>query len=221
MRSTSKTVLLALVAVFALGAVAASSALATPEWYYENHGAWHKVTVSMTVPYENTFEVIDTRDNPVALVVSCKGTGEGVIKSGGKGEITHFDVGAPGNCKGVAVKGITDCETFEKAESAYLPWETEFYKEGSEIRNKILGMADWSFGCKGFSGSYSDTCGVSPSTSIVNNTSSGLVEAKFDAKSGKTSCSEGGKEAGEWKGTLKIKLSESSKKEGLEALKVE
>jgi hypothetical protein len=221
MRSKPKMILLALVAVLAVSATAASTALASPEWYFKNKGVYKKLTTSMKVVYENPFELIDTKDNPVSLAVSCKGTGEGVIKAGAKGEITSFGIGLPENCKGVPVKGITDCEKFETAESADLPWETELYKEGSEIRDKILGTPIWSFTCKSIFGPYDDTCGVSPSTSIVNNASSGLVEAKFDAKSGKTSCSEGGKEAGEWKGTLKIKLTESEKKEGLEALKVE
>jgi hypothetical protein len=49
MRSVFRTTLVALGAVFALSAVAASSASAAPEWYVKKGGVFKKVTEAVNV----------------------------------------------------------------------------------------------------------------------------------------------------------------------------
>jgi hypothetical protein len=220
MRSTVRATLLALAAILALGAVSASSALASPEWYVKESGVYKKVTTPLKVTIGYNYELNDAKAVAgFGLIVACKFEGEGEISSGGTGVISNFSTGL--NCKGVVGKsGVTTCERFEKSASVSIPWKIELYKEGSEIRQRIVsgggGTPSWAFGCSSaVFGSISDTCGVNTNTHMTDNATEGLVEAGFDTKSAKTECTEGGKEAAEWKGALKIKATSGA------AIKVE
>jgi hypothetical protein len=208
----------ALVAVFAISAVAASSALAAPEWYVKKAGVYAKVTTAIKVASTSKLELIDTKATPFPLGVSCDDAIEGAIKAGGAGEIEVF---AAEECKGVEVDKVRECEKVESVEARDLPWNTELYKEGSEVRMRILTGSNtpaWRVTCKTPLGGHTvDTCGVNTSTLISNNVLEGLVEAGFESKSAKTECSVGGKESGEWKGVMKLK----AKGTGVEAIKAE
>jgi hypothetical protein len=198
-----------------------------PDWYVKEEGAFKAVSSSLKVEVEGTFELVDTKEGLVGedktpLGISCKeALGEGTIEAGGAGEIA-FRVTYAGSCKGVKGELGTYCEKLEKDEDISSPWGTELYKEGSEDRAKIVNGGDgtptFSFTCKTLVGSVTDTCGVNTSTHISNNASTGAVEVEFGTKSNKTDCSQGGKEAGEWRsGALKIKATSKA----VEAIKVE
>ncbi len=218
MRSMSRMVLVALVAAFALSAVAASSAFASPEWYAKKGGVWAKVTTSLKVKATITFEATDTGYKGLfgkSRTVRCEGAPEGEIKSGGIGDI--YAMNAKG-CEAVSV-----CENVEHWSFENIPWGTELYSSGSEVRDRIVDGSSgkrpaWNMECKiALLGSEVDECGLNTSTHITNN-ASGYVEAAFDSKSNKTVCSQFSKEeTGEWKGVFKIKPTES----GVEAIKVE
>jgi hypothetical protein len=110
-----RIVFAALVAVFALGAVTASSAFASPEWYVKKAGKFAKVTTSANVVSTGTFELIDTK-NPggLTLSISCKGEASGPIKAGGIGEIEAFHstscVAGKGTLQSCKEKGIEAVE---------------------------------------------------------------------------------------------------------------
>jgi hypothetical protein len=223
MKSKSITVLVALVAVFAISAVATSSALASPEWYVKKSGVFAKVTTSVKVTMGSSkIEVIDTKRTnafKVPFGMSCTVLeGIGVIKSAGAGEVSSFKVPVK-DCTGVKREGRQYCEKVTNVEANGLSWKTELYSEGSEVRERLVpsSEAGLRFECETSLGSLSDDCSSNTSFHISNNALLGLAEATFDAKTSKTQCSLGGKEAGEWAGGFTTKANEA----GVEAIKAE
>lgn len=96
--------------------------------------------------FENNFE-LNTGYNSLGftVVLSCKGTGIGEIEPGGAGQIVEFAVPAR-ECKGVG--SLTACKEVEMDSAADVPWEMELYKEGSEVRNRIVKEESaWRFKC--------------------------------------------------------------------------
>lgn len=216
MKHATRAVLLALLAVLAVGPVAASSAFASPEWYAKKSGTFAKVTTAVNVSFESKFELLDSS----TLGFSCEGvpiTGE--IKSGGKGVIKTFEDNSE-QCKGIKRIG-QECKTLGGFSAVNLPWTTELYTEGTEIRQRYVGVggkeAEIVFECAG----NTDDCAFAGSTHMVSNISGGLVEALFDTKTGLSRCSWGGGKTGEWKGVMKIKPTSTEKTKGVEAIKVE
>lgn len=211
-----RTVLVALIAVFALTAISASSALAAPEWYVKKAGVWSKVTTSVKVTLENSWELNDTKFSPTPLAVSCTGSGEGEIKSAGAGKISKFPTT---KCEPAKIEH-NSCKAWEGSASGNLPWGAELYSEAGQLRQRLVsggvGTPDWAFTCQTLLGSRTDECFANTSTHMTNN-SGGFVEAVFDATSAKTECSQGKSGAGEWKGKLKFKANQA----GVEAIKVE
>jgi|SRR5580700_1874191 hypothetical protein len=220
-----RIVFVTLVAVFAFSAVAASSALASPEWYVKKAGVFAKVKESVKVLSTDTLELIDTKyGTPPPFSnwgISCEGTDLGVIKAGGTGEITSFSIN---KCEPAKI-AENACEEVEGWKAPHLAWKTELYAEGGTIRDRIVsggsGTPEWVVQCKTAFPFSDNSCGINTSTLMTNNVSGGLVESAFDKTSNKTSCTKGGEKAGEWKGVLKIEPTESEKKAGVEAIKVE
>jgi hypothetical protein len=223
MKHLTRTILLACIATFALSAVAASSASAAPEWYVKKKGTYEKLTAPVKVSIEGTFESYDV---PARKGVLCNiHVGAGEIKTGGTGTISELET-RPEECKPAAKQKneLTGCKVgkITNTVAARLPWATSLYKEGTEARQKILsggnGTPYFVFECS----AEWDECPIAESTHIINNVLGGLVEAGFDAKSGpRTKCSYGGKEAGEFGGTIKFKPTAEEKTKGIEAIKVE
>jgi hypothetical protein len=223
MRSRSKMVFAALVAVVAISAVAASSAFASPEWYVKKAKVFAKVTSSVNVHGTDTWEFVETKYEkkvgiPATLSISCTGEGEGTIKAGGDGTISHL---GESSCKPGKTSG-NQCKESVKVAGVDLPWKTELYKEGSTIRDRIVSGGDGTPGmelvCKtGLFGEFTAFCSINTNTLMTNNVSGGLVEAELEKVSNKTHCSFSEEESGEWKGTLKVTPDET----GVEAIKVE
>jgi hypothetical protein len=177
----------------------------------------------MKVGFTNPFELVDTKwYGPGPLGITCTGPrefGKTEIKAGGAGLLTEFAVG---ECHGAT----KECETVSFTTEEHLPWTAELYKQGTEVRYRIVngeaGPPRFIFRCRTEAPPHEaqDSCLASTSMHVTNNTSAGTVEAKFDAKSAKTTCIGEllgeRKEAGEWKGTLTIKPPE-----GVEAIKAE
>ncbi|HWY89440.1 MAG TPA: hypothetical protein VNY31_02105 [Solirubrobacteraceae bacterium] len=222
----SKTVFAALIAIFALSAVAASSALASPEWYVKKAGVFKKVTTSVNVNVETSkLQIVDTKyELGVPLGIACRAAGKGVIKSGGASSISQgLKVEGLEFCEGVEGKIEGKGSRFCKQVLLVTPiseWTAELYMEGSEVRERLL-KGGWQFECETIIGRVGDTCEIATSAHAGNNTTAGSVEAAFDTKSSKTSCSHRGAGSGEWKGTLTITPTTSEKEAGVEAIKVE
>ncbi len=177
------------------------------------------VSEPVKVESENKFEISDTEfdGKGLPLAVSCVGTSGGELKAAGVGVISTFSVTRCEPAK-VGESEINICESVETVEARDMPWKMELYKEGSEDRAKIGGEGTpaWDFKCKTILGSHVDECDINTSTRMTD-ASGGVVEAAFDTKSNKTHCSGSKGEAGEWKGTLKIKATSKE----VEAIKVE
>lgn len=215
-----RSVLLALVAVFALGAVA-SSALASPEWYVKKSGTYSKVTEAVKVKAAFGIEAIVVPSfggEMFKFGIKCHGTAMGELKAGSISDFSSIKTG------GVDCEKVDSCESLLKEGAVrpiHLPWQLELYKEGSEIRSKIVssgeGTPEFAFSCK--SELYGETevlTSLTTSTHMTN-LASGFVEAAFDAKSAKVPWTGGGKI--EFKGPFLTV--EPAEKSGVEAIKVE
>jgi hypothetical protein len=168
------------------------------------------------------------------MAVSCLTTFEsqnslGEVKSAGTGAISSFAVSRGAGREKCVPANVEHnwCKAVESTKGLNLPWKTELYTEGSEIRAMIVnggaGTPIWDFECENQLVRYGDDCWVSSSTHESNNVLGGLVEAAFDTKSPKTKCERGSHkdEAGEWKGVMKAKPTAAEKEKGVEAIKVE
>jgi hypothetical protein len=222
--------------MFALGAAATSSALASPHWYVKKAGTFKEASTAVKVTLEASNLTLINNTGEIYTGWSCSGPfGSGTIESGGLGKIQVFvPQGGGRECKGgkLTTKAVNECgkEPSLLLEAIDLYWKTTLYVEGSEIRATLgaggSGTPGLKYTCKGEFGEVAATCEFTTTTSahMVNNASAGLVEAEFDAKSKRMRCSTGGskaEEVGEWKGVLKFEPTEEEKKAGVEAIKVE
>jgi hypothetical protein len=238
MRSRFTTLLLFIVAVLAVGAVTASAALASPEWYVKKAGTWSKVTgpvpVTFKTPGSTHLEMLDTKfKGPFGshdlFGISCKAEGEGYIEPGSRAYLANFhEEGEFSRCTPVTgpEEKIAFCDEVERVEGLRLPWKTELYTESSEDRLKLLTSKEqgWDVWCKapGIGERESAFCQFGKSAGASNNASAGTVELAFTSKSGKTYCdppkTESEREsAGEWLGKLSVAPTET----GVEAIKIE
>jgi hypothetical protein len=229
MRSILKTTFVALLAVLALGAVAASSALASPAWYVKKGGTWTKASTAVKVEFEASKLAMIDNEGGVYKGLSCTGHfGAGVVGSSGL-TIEKFEPGrAKEQCKGGKIKENTETNACEKegietTKIGYAPWTTALSTEGTTIRASIsgsFGIPEMTVVCKVAGVKRQFSCDINTSAHMIDNATSLTVEAEFEAKSKRTECING-KEAGEWKGILKIAPSTAEKTAGVEGVKVE
>jgi hypothetical protein len=214
MRPT-RVVLVALVAAFAFSAVAASSALASPEWYVKKAGKYEKVSEAVNVGGTVSFDavIVYSTFKEFPGEAKCHGSVKGELKSGGISDITSLTIE---KCEvGKWIVGIG------RGEARNFPWQAELYKEGSEIRSRLVngghGTPEYTATVK-WTGPPAGEEKVSftfPS-SHMGNLLSGFVESSFDAKSEQTYSK---LDTIEWKGSfVTVKPLEKS---GVEAIKVE
>jgi hypothetical protein len=225
MRSILKTGLTALAAVLALTAIAASSALAAPEWYVKKGGTWSKVSTPVSVQINSIWSMVDTKTSPGEWGIACPSSGEGKVKAGGAAEVASFAVeGGVHNCV-PAGSPFSQCkpEGVESVGTANFPWATELYKEGSEFRQRSVFAAEHqpilTGSCLASFGRDTDSCDLTASMNMTVNGE--MVEASFDAKSGKTQCLQGKAGSGEFQGYVTYRVTLAEKAKGVEAIKVE
>ncbi len=179
--------LVALIAVFALSAVAASSALASPEWYTKKSTEskeWEKlkepIAVTGTSGWELHFEGLKG-----PWTFACSQTMTGTVTSGGVGTINEI----------TNIKCSSKACTLRELKFLNFPMHTELYKEGTAIRQRILaGKSEedtpgLEFRCEGEETALI-RCTWDSSTSM-SNTVFGKVEgvdAKYDTHSSKLKC---------------------------------
>lgn len=220
MQSVTKRLAVLIMAVLALTAVTAASAVASPEWYAKRSGAWAKITTPVKVASAGTLQLSDLDGGPLKepVTFSCTVTTGGAVGAGSSGEIAEIKGFSSENCK-----CKSGCEKIEQGGWSNLPAPMELYKEGTEIRARVtasknLGTPYFTFTYKQLLGGLrnEDACNFNTSTKLTN-TSGGSVEATFGKGSNKTHCLAGGNESGEWNGALTIKANQS----GVEAIKVE
>lgn len=197
-----------LAAALALGAVGASSALAAPEWYVKTSGSFGKVASAHSIAATHVNLTVEDSGGAPLTVKCAEGKVEGTIEAGGVGKITTYTMNA---CKPT----LGNCPSMS-ATAVHLPWKTELYSEGTEVRERLVsggsGTPGWNIVCGGIA--YA-TCNFNTSANMVNTV--GGAEAIFNKESNKTSCSNGGAESGRLEGSLTFGSSEK----GVEAIKVE
>jgi hypothetical protein len=213
MRHICKGTLVVLVAVLALGAASASSAFAAPEWYAKTSGSYGKITSAREITGKGTITVNDAdyygKSEGENVKIECEVNVKGSIEAGGVGTISSY---IAGDCK--RLEGIC---TLRTSYAVNLPWKTELYAEGTEIRQRIVsggsGTPAWHFGCENLI--TGDTCNFNTSANMLN-TGVGGVGAVFNSASNKTTCSQGGAEAGQVEGSIALTSPEAGV-EGIEA----
>ena len=204
MRSVVRTGLVVLVAVFALSAVTAASAFAAPEWYTKTGGKFNKLTSALEVKTTGNLTVNDTGwEFGTSIKLSCKVRIDGTIEAGGLGKINDY---LTGNCNIY----VGNCEN-ATAEAVNLPWKTELYSEGAKVRERLVsgghGTPGWQFTCGGF---ISDRCNFNTSANMETKLPSGNVLVIFKkGESNKTTCTNGGENAGQLEGEITFPHPES------------
>jgi hypothetical protein len=213
MRSRFRIVLVASLAVFAVGAIASASASAqTWEECAEGHKefktslcteaagtgpfGWQEITTAKKVTSSGTWKLTDKGFLGAGVTLTCEVTTEGAVGAGKKGEtggirVVKCQSSNPSLCStpALAVLGA--------------PWETELKAEtGGGIREIITQGAKevgWEVACQN---GFVDKCTTkSLSAGMKNNAATGTVEATFDAKTPKLNCTNGGAGQGEILGT--------------------
>jgi hypothetical protein len=226
-----RTVLVALIAVFALTAIAASSALASPEWYVKKAGVFKKVTTAVKVEFEASKLAMIYNLGGGYEGMSCTTStfGHGTVEAAGVGKIEAFRAGRPEeNCQGGKIKENSEGNVctehgIEEMTAINTPWTTQLSAEGTSIRMGISQspLPGFKFKCKTIGGTQIlVSCEGNTSARAFNNATAGLVEDEFESKSPRTTCAKE-KEKGEWKGTLKVKPSKAENEAGIEAVKAE
>jgi hypothetical protein len=232
MRLTLRKLPLVLVAMLALSAVAVSSASAAPEWHVKKGGTWSKVTGSVAVKPQVVKVGLALGTAKEGFACTSTEGSEGALEAGGLAKLTRFlMVPEPShNCEPVKGKGIGNyCVKVTKITDVHLPWKLQLSAEGTEIRGSLsssgAGTPGLEVRCTSeFLGEFlliceSETTGTS--VHLVNNSTLGLVEGHFDAKSAKWQCTGGAGTPGEWLGTVNFKPTAEEKSKGIEAIKVE
>ena len=217
---------LCLVAMFAVSmAISAAASAAAPVWLQCREGAsgtkyednnctvldstgkwgWQELATTEKVL---TFGTLTLKDNKTLAGVSeviCGGTDTGTVGPGKYDRIESVSV-KTSQCKAVKV-----CENVEEVEARDLPWQTELFETEKTVRDKITevsgsGEPGWKVKCKApILGSTTDECltesGKEASTLVEGLNKNLVIDFRFESKSGKAKCTQGGKESGEVIGT--------------------
>lgn len=227
MRSVCRVALAAFAVALALGAIAASSALAAPEWYtstskptpeWQQAGA--KITEAAATKWKGSVTLGDTGAD---AEMECTASGEGTAGPGAVDKDTSWTLSscvAPAkalNGKGELV--ANECEKAVKAEIKDLPWHTELFLSRTifdAISESGGGEPGFSVTCKADGIEVTDKCTASRlfgfSTAIANVT--GGVESTFDGSSNTSmNCTIGGTERGWIGGAQTIEATKGGKLE--------
>jgi hypothetical protein len=174
---------LAIVAVFALSAVAASGASAFTTWDVEGS--------PVTAPVETTSEsAAGLTLSSGGTTVVCKGTDTGTVEPEGKDKVNTITVNTEKDCT-VTVAGF--CESLINVKPVNLPWNTKLVGEKEdEILPSTAGKnPGWAVTCSTILGEKTVTCTAPHAhVEVVNN--AGKVETVFKEKVTENAACEGG-----------------------------
>jgi hypothetical protein len=188
---------LALVAVLAMSSVAAAGASAH-EWLLNKK----PITTATKIHSLGLLLLFDHNPPAGEVIVHCKGFDAGTVGPGavdliqsitaellGTNDLIPCTIDKAGGCK----SGTT-----AKALALNLPWHTELYEEGGEVRDMVTadgaGEPGWDVTCENIlGGKTTDACNAPlGSTGKLINLVGGLgVSTEFDAKSQAANCKVG------------------------------
>ncbi len=183
-------------------------------WEQFEGTTWKEVTNTEKVTGMGTLKLRDTKTLLGEAEIECGVSAKGTVAPGRFDRIAVVEVQAS-QCKAKKV-----CENVEEITAKNLPWQTEVYESGKEIRDNLKsggsGEPGWRLKCKTLGGVKSDEClaeaGLVPSTLLTNKTSNNTVASGFEEKSTKTpkaDCTEGGAKSGEVVGVIVLSEAES------------
>ncbi len=200
-----QVILLALVAVFALSVVAASSAFAATEaalWLVsgaEVPAAGVPTNLEVVSTKKLVLEDMEAGPLKQATSVECGGTGTGnVLPEGLDEQLTATPEGCVRKTDGA-------CETLESVAAVNLPWKTEVLQvtgSSPELFEDALvsgtgGNPGWLVECETLLGKKNDVCTTNAGKTPLVNESSGEVLGTFETRSGEeASCTEGTSKSG-------------------------
>jgi hypothetical protein len=186
MRSIYRTVTAVLAVAFVLSAVTASAALASPEWLAKTGGTFNKLTSALNDEAAGSITINDSGWLGGLKVTCAIKISKGTIEAGGIGKINEYTLTGCEPAAGGA------CESVARIRPIHMPWKTELYREGTQIRVRIVsggsGTPEWAIDCNTSLGERTDVCGLNTSAKIQNEPPN--VVAKFDGESNKTVCGE-------------------------------
>ncbi len=205
---------LCLVAIFAVSLVAVATASAAPAWEQLNGTTWKEVGNTEKVVGSGTLKLRDADTLLGVSEVECGGSQKGSVGPTKFDRVEVIEIQAS-QCKATKV-----CENVEEITVKNLPWQTEVYESGKEIRDNLKsggnGEPGWRVKCKTIGGSKSDEClteaGLVFSTQVTNKTSNNTAASGFEEKSTKSpkaKCTEGGAKSGEVVGVIVLSEAES------------
>lgn len=186
-----QTILLALVAVLAFGAITAAGASAL-EWLVDGLA----ITGAVSVDSESVAaKPLELEDMGTGVKISCEGTDEGTIEPAGKDKETVVTENLA-SCKVLAGSGT--CKKILAVKAVDLPWKTQLLGTGrDEIKAEGAGAPGWLVECEGLFGiKVDDTCTIEGGSTAVTSLANGTVETLFDANSGEANCTVGGEKQG-------------------------
>jgi hypothetical protein len=181
----------------------------------ESEYEWLELTETEEVTSSSTsFEVEDSKATGGATAIKCAGSSKGTVGEEGQDSITVLSAS---KCTFVKA-GSCETSVEPRANAVNLPWSTRLEeRENTEtkkieprdlVRSFTTKPPGWNVECR-VAGVFtvSDVCEGGASTSVANNETEGIVEAKFDEVSAQESatCSVGGSKAGFTRGTIVTK----------------
>lgn len=193
-----QTIVLALMAVFAMSAVAASSASAAAEPLWLIGGK----LVSSPVKVHSLGFLLLTDHNPLGsnankTTTLCHGFDDGTVGPHALDLVLAITAELLGTNNKITCsfeeKGKCEASPAPLAEAVGLPWHTELYLEGTNVRDHITsdtpgGKIGWKVTCKApLLGTITDECTNTLSSVGVSNVAGG-VDGIFDAISNNANC---------------------------------
>lgn len=193
---------LAAVAALVMSAVAAGSAFAAHEWLVGGASLASPVKIHS----EASLELEDAKATLGAVRVSCAGHDAGTVGPNALDLVESITLELLGTKTKIGCtfikNGACNSGVEPTAEAVNLPWHTELYLEGTEVRDMITEngtggthLPGWAVTCKTALGNITDTCTVALGSTGVEQMAEGVL-AKFEKKSPKANCSNGGTGAG-------------------------
>jgi hypothetical protein len=204
-----KTLGLALVAVFMMGAVAASSAMATHQWLINGSPA----TSALKVHLLGLLLLADLKAIGGEVKIHCHGSADGTIGPSNLDLILAITKELLGTNDKITCsfdkKGACTSAT-ATALAVNLPWLTLIKLVGTEVRDVIekdpnggaTGNPGWKVTCGTALGEVTDECTLAEGNTGLKTVAGVGVEAIFDVKSPKANCSQGGAGTGEVSGPV-------------------
>jgi hypothetical protein len=182
---------LALVAMFAFSAIAASAAVASPEWLIDGN----PVAAKTAVLSEGELLLCDDKGGVFGekVCIHCSGKDKGTVGPGKSDEVTEV-TDLAGNKDITSCTNDEGCGTAKLVEAENLPWPTELTSLTTDLVGAAGKQPGYSVECEAFGAKITDLC-EGHATVKVSNVAGG-VNVVFEPNVEPATCTRGGAEQG-------------------------